>query len=576
MSYNALPRRSAAPAYRLLPTGDAAARPPRRIGSWAAATLVIAGFAGVSGLFKVAVERPDTVFTLGAILLFALCIIRWPVSALYITLTVTIILDTFAPSYVQSLLTSVNFFSNLSNIGLPAGITNNMFEIILSLGVLRIVIERLHKGQRIPVGAVGLPVFLFGGMVVLGEVNGLLTGGDFKISLWEIRPLLYLVLLYFIAANAVKTPTHVRIVLWITMLGTLFRSLDGIYRYMVIPLDIRVDLIAIIEHDDSLFLAGAVGLLIAAVLWRRELPKAFFPVALLLLPISMIMLGLNKRRAAFLCLFVIIAVLLPYIWMSLRTKALRRRFLIGLSIFAVIGALYTGAFWNSNGPAAEPAQAIRSYFQPDDRDYQSNLYRDEENTNLRATIDHSPIIGVGFGKEFDIVTYMVDLRAAWPLQRYMPHNNQLWIWMRTGWLGFGIFWSMIGATVLLVAMSLRLGTNRLRRLWGLAQRTTAPLDGDPATRVALRRAQQECAEFLVLAVMVQVTLASWLVLASVDQGLMSPRLSAYAGGMIGTLAGAWQFYQIRFRPPAGAPAAEPILEEDPRVPRRRVRFLAGV
>jgi hypothetical protein len=255
---------------------------------------------------------------------------------------------------------------------------------------------------------------------------------------------------------------------------------------------------------------------------------------------------------------------------------MQRRFLIGLAVFGVVGLVYTAVFWNIHGPLAEPAQAVRSYFQPDDRDYQSNLYRDQENTNLRATIAHSPIIGVGFGKEFDIVTYMVDLRAAWPLQRYMPHNNQLWVWMRTGWLGFGIFWSMVGATVLLVVTSLRLGTNRLRRLWSLEHHLIAPLAGDPATGAARRRAQQECAEFLVLAVMVQVTLASWLVLAAVDQGLMSSRLSAYAGGMIGTLAAAWQFYQIRFRSPAGAPAEEPILEEDLRVPRRRVRFLAGV
>jgi hypothetical protein len=43
------------------------------------------------------------------------------------------------------------------------------------------------------------------------------------------------------------------------------------------------------------------------------------------------------------------------------------------------------------------------------------------------------------------------------------------------------------------------------------------------------------------------SLASFIAVVVLDQGLMSPRLSAYLGVIIGTLAAAWNIYSERWR-----------------------------
>jgi hypothetical protein len=367
---------------------------------------------------------------------------------------------------------------------------------------------------------------------------------------------------------------------------------DGISRYLQIPVSVRSGVPTVIEHDDSLFLALAFGLLIAATLWRARLPRRMYPLLVLMIPAVTLMMVLNKRRAVFLCLIEVVIIALPYIWLSLQTPALRRRLVPILVGLGVLGSLYTAAFWNRSGSLAEPAQAVKSYFQPNERDAASNAYREQENTNLRATIARSPVIGIGFGKPMDVVVPMANLQDGWALQLYMPHNNMLWLWERMGFIGFAVFWAMIAASLILVSAAVRLGLDRMRAAVGVEQELlrSNPLENtmrgrrrrlNSADRVYARRLQvarkraQECAEFLLLAFLVLATLGALVVLSAVDQALMSFRLSAYAGAMLGALAAGWQMYQVRARRlPGEAVADAGEQEEPPRVQRRRVRFVS--
>src|SRR3954451_16315036 len=76
-------------------------------GQWTAGIGAILAFAAMTYLFRVAVDRPDTVLTLGAILLGAVAIIRWPVTGIYITIVATIITDAFPSPYVQTVLSEM-------------------------------------------------------------------------------------------------------------------------------------------------------------------------------------------------------------------------------------------------------------------------------------------------------------------------------------------------------------------------------------------------------------------------------------------------------------------------------------
>jgi O-antigen ligase len=53
--------------------------------------------------------------------------------------------------------------------------------------------------------------------------------------------------------------------------------------------------------------------------------------------------------------------------------------------------------------------------------------------NLRYTIQRSPW-GIGFGHPYEMFRPLPDLGFA--LQEYIPHNEVLWVWAKTGTLGF--------------------------------------------------------------------------------------------------------------------------------------------
>ena len=561
-----------------------------RLGQWAALLAVIGAFAALSGLFIVAKQRPETVITLAAVLLGIIMTFYRPIVGLYLAVAATILVDTFPSQWVHTFISDMGLYRNLNLLGMPESVTISMFEILVGVALLRAGIGQFHRGQGVRRGPLFWPIVIFAAVVLLGEVNGLSSGGDFKISLWEIRPLLYIVGLYFLAMNTVTEPRHVRGLLWITVAGTAVRCVDAVWRYLQIPVALHPTIFTLVEHDDSLFLAVGAGLLVTTTLWRRRLPRGLYPLLVVSIPIILVVMYLNKRRAVYLCLGVVVLTLLPICAMSLGPRA-RRRFLQGVGVVALLGLLYVGAFWNGHGILAEPAQVVKSNFQPDERDAASNQYRDDENTNLHHTIARSPIIGVGFGKPMDEVVHLVNLQDAWALQLYMPHNNMLWLWERMGIIGFGIFWGLIGSSILLVLACVQLGVRRLRAL-GAEERAlqAAPPEPTPGYPVGrqpaqppgragalrtVRREAQECVEFLLLASLVLAVLAGLVNLAAVDQGLMSFRLTAYTGALLGALAASWQYYYPRLRPLRGAALAGATDEEDTaRVERRRVRFVS--
>ena len=64
--------------------------------------------------------------------------------------------------------------------------------------------------------------------------------------------------------------------------------------------------------------------------------------------------------------------------------ALGKAFFIIGGTLLVVGAVYLPLFWNNVGLLGQPARAIRSISQPDERDAASNLYRDIEKINVQA------------------------------------------------------------------------------------------------------------------------------------------------------------------------------------------------
>jgi hypothetical protein len=123
---------------------------------------------------------------------------------------------------------------------------------------------------------------------------------------------------------------------------------------------------------------------------------------------------------------------------------------IAVTLPLLIGAsVYLAVYWHREyGALAQPARAVRSQFDPTPRDESSDDYRDREKANVLATIELNQPFGVGFGRPFAVIQPLPDLTSFWPLQRHVPHQNLLWLWLKMGVLGLAV---ILGVWVLALA-----------------------------------------------------------------------------------------------------------------------------
>ncbi len=339
-------------------------------------------------------------------------------------------------------------------------------------------------------------VFLLTLLAGLGR--GLLEGGNLNVALWELRFLFYAVLCYFLATNIVRTSRHVADVLSVALVATAGFALEGAFRRQALintgDLHVRQELQY--GHEDVVFLGAALLLIVAQQLfgaprWQRVLGIVLFPV------IAYTMLA-AQRRAGFVALAIAVVALL-----TIMLLARPRAFFILLPPLGIAAASYLGLFWNESGLLAQPARALRSLFEPDARDAASNFYRWLERFNIRATILDDPLFGVGFGRPFSFVVALPDL-SWWPFWHYEPHNNILWVWLKTGVLGFVAF-------LALMATAIARAANVVRRSRGQAR---------------------------TLGVLTLAAVVMTLVYSYVELGLVNARVTVFVGMLLGTLAAA--------------------------------------
>jgi O-antigen ligase len=338
------------------------------------------------------------------------------------------------------------------------------------------------------------PMLLFFLAVVAGLARGAFAGGDLSVAFWEARALLYLLITYIVTANTISERRHLVALTTITVFAGGAFAIEGAYRQIVLA---NTALKSVPEeflflHDTVIFL-GTTFLLVIA-LWVYGSPLWLRLTGLLVAPISLFTLFGTQRRAGSIALIVAFMVIAIVLLMT-------RRKVFFLFILPIIGGflLYLPLFWNNTGVAGQPARAIRSLSEPDQRDASSNDYRLLEKINVSATIRSEPIFGVGFGREFYFVVALPSL-SWWEFWRYEPHHNILWVWLKTGAPGFAIFWLLVGCA--------------------LAR----------ATRLARRAHHREIRVFSLLAL---AGIVQTLVFCYVDLGLVDGRITVFLGTIMG-------------------------------------------
>jgi len=231
----------------------------------------------------------------------------------------------------------------------------------------------------------------------------------------------------------------VNILLWVMILSITFKALQATIWFASLGFSFGVwpnVAETLTNHDDPLYFITLWFLLLSFTLfgYRGAQKKTLISVFLLLV------LGFiaGQRRATYAAFGVMLVG-----YMVLLTKQDRKILVRALSVFLVVFVLYVGAFWNSGyGRMSMIALSVKATITGaggvrGDKDFESTMYREYENYNLATTYKLSPVIGNGFGMPF---LMPIRLWSIGSFGAYIPHNQILWIIVKTGAVGGFMFW----------------------------------------------------------------------------------------------------------------------------------------
>jgi hypothetical protein len=295
---------------------------------------------------------------------------------------------------------------------------------------------KFHRGPLL------WPVVVLIGLTIFGLFYGILRGGNLTIALWEARPLFYLLIILVLTNNLIEKREHVSNLMWFIMLGLGIEAVAGNYFFFARLKGSLEGIATITEHSAAIHMNTFFIYLAAVWLFKASLTKRLFLP--FLLPVFLLTYLATQRRAAFLAL--VIALLLFALILYLDHRHL---FWAVVPLAFLIGMVYLGIFWNSQGAIGQPARAVKSIVAEDQasvRDQSSNLYRRLENINSLFTIRQNKITGVGFGQKYYMLVQLPDI-SFFEWWEYFIHNSVLWMWLKTGLAGFLTMLFMLGVSI---------------------------------------------------------------------------------------------------------------------------------
>ncbi len=396
------------------------------------------------------------------ILMLLIPMVLWSstTAILYISLAGACLFELFPSSYADSLTERVPLFWNVNTIFQIyahvdfKAVPLNLLEVILLIaGVCSLMRAVFTKSARLRGGVLLIPVLLYLFFVIWGWINGMATGGDFKLSLQETRAQFYFIAAYFIALHLVREPKQIVALYWTTALCVSLKGLLYTYRrYVTIggqPLPDQ----GVGSHEEAFFFCVFSLLLLVLSLANDPVYRSLRVFLWLNLPLVIAGNLATNRRAGTAALVIAVPMLLLAAY---RAFPKCRRGIVAFSLAtACITPVYYAAFKNSDAAIAQPARAIKSNFEPDARDASSDAYRDAENANQMATIRLAPVQGYGYGKRMLHAVPIADISESYEWWDLLPHNQILWVWMRVGTVGFVTFWVLMCAAIILCCHAAR-------------------------------------------------------------------------------------------------------------------------
>jgi hypothetical protein len=397
---------------------------------------------------------------IGVILFLFFAIVCWrrPAASVLVLTGTALLFEQYPLGIGDQLTEQVLPFATLNTNG-ASGLFFSPIEVLLATALAIWLVRGMARRElRLPRSAPAIALAAFVLCVVVALGRGLSEGGDYRIIVDEVRPFLYVAGCYLVAAETLRTRGRLWALLWVDVLATGFKGLQGTYRYLTVTQQTQ----SLLAHEEAIFFD--LFTLLVAGLWLFGVRGRLRWVATALLPFVVTANLANQRRVAWIILAFGLVVLFVAAWVSCPE---RRRLVAGTAAaFAIGAAVYLPAFWNSTSTLGQPARGISSAFSPNQRDDSSNFYRVVENLDLGIAIRRSTPLGVGFGHPIPYaVPLPFDASTVDPLIIYIPHNSVLYVWLRTGLPGALAHWMLIGSATVLACRLLRSG-DRLLALVG--------------------------------------------------------------------------------------------------------------
>ncbi len=405
---------------------------------------------GLTPLFVAGGWVVGPILALGVLvsLIVAFLIVLWPVVGFYAVALCALLVE-------QSPLNTPVLTDRLDIFYWPPGLEGLIERPIgfLFIFILLTVACRRLVSQQSPLqgGKLFLPFLCYILCVLGGVVHGLTSGGDLKIIVVEFRPFWYMFVAYLTAYNLLTCKRHIYLFFWFVILSAGVKALQGLYIYLNFLHGHLTGRISIMSHEESFFFVSLLVLLVLFYLHHRYRPQ--FCISLLILPCVIVALIANERRADYIALMGGLAATWLLIF-CLKPHA-RKKLLALLLICIVLGACYFAIFTNSTGGIGGPAHGIVTIFRPDVQTALSNKYRTIENYDLVYTAKQSPLIGLGFGKQFLQPIRLQNISQLDIYYLYIPHNTVYWVWMRLGLIGFFVLWYLFGTAIVRAGIIIR-------------------------------------------------------------------------------------------------------------------------
>jgi hypothetical protein len=318
------------------------------------------------------------------------------------------------------------------------------------LGVLGVV-AYLRESSKAPIDRAGrvptpkplvtLAKIALGGAMYVW-IGGLVRGGDFSMSLWQLQKVVYLPILFLLYHLALRGPKDHAALVKVLLVAATYRAAMAVFVKHTVKVEVDpntgiAELATATTHADSMLFAAAFVLLVLMVVERVPNSRR---LAVLLLPILFLGMSANHRRLV----WVHVALVLITLYVAMPDNPFKRRFRRTAYASLPLVGLYMMIGWNKQySTVFKPVKIARSIIEP--KSDGSSLWRELENYNLIMTLRESPIIGYGYGHKY---IEAVPLPAVeYSLEYYCPHNSLLGLWAFGGVVGYTAITLMWGGGV---------------------------------------------------------------------------------------------------------------------------------